>query len=74
MGGDGGKSFTTFSAGLPQEHAYDLIYRHGLEVDEGGERLAMASTTGGLWFSDDGGGSWTGVSARLPPVYAVRFG
>jgi hypothetical protein len=71
---DGGQSFTTFSAGLPQEHAYDLIYRHGLDVDESGERLAMASTTGGLWFSETGGESWSEAPARLPPVYAVRFG
>jgi photosystem II stability/assembly factor-like uncharacterized protein len=71
---DGGKTFTTFSAGLPQEHAYDLIYRHGLDVDESGERLAMASTTGGLWLSENGGESWSEAPARLPPVYAVRFG
>jgi hypothetical protein len=71
---DGGASFTTFSAGLPQEHAYDLVYRHGLDVDETGERLAMASTTGGLWLSEDGGESWGEAPARLPPVYAVRFG
>jgi hypothetical protein len=71
---DGGATFTTLSAGLPQEHAYDLIYRHGLDVDESGERLAMASTTGGLWFSENGGESWTEAPARLPPVYAVRFG
>jgi hypothetical protein len=70
---DGGKTFTTLSAGLPQDHAYDLIYRHGLDVDEDGERLAMASTTGGLWFSDDGGQGWSEAPARLPPVYAVRF-
>jgi hypothetical protein len=70
---DGGRSFTTLSAGLPQEHAYDLIYRHGLDVDESGERLAMGSTTGGLWFSADGGESWSGPPARLPPVAAVRF-
>jgi photosystem II stability/assembly factor-like uncharacterized protein len=71
---DGGKTFATLSAGLPQEHAYDLIYRHGLDVDESGERLAIGSTTGGLWFSENGGESWTEAPARLPPVYAVRFG
>jgi photosystem II stability/assembly factor-like uncharacterized protein len=71
---DGGKTFTTLSAGLPQQHCYDLIYRHGLEVDETGERLAMGSTTGGLWFSENGGESWSEAPARLPPVYAVRFG
>ena len=70
---DGGKSFTTLSEGLPQEDAYDLTYRHGLAVDDTGERLAMGSTTGGLWFSEDGGDHWSGVQARLPPIYAVRF-
>src|SRR3546814_16620636 len=29
---DGGKSFDTLTDGLPQTHAYDLIYRHALEV------------------------------------------
>jgi len=70
---DGGKSFMTLSHGLPGEQAYDLVYRHGLAVDESGERLAMGSTTGGLWFSGDGGESWTMATARLPPIYAVDF-
>jgi hypothetical protein len=34
----------------------------------------MGSTTGGLWASGDGGDSWQSVPARLPPIYAVRFG
>lgn len=29
---DGGASFQTFSAGLPQQHAYHLVYRHSLEL------------------------------------------
>ena len=70
---DGGKSFQTMTHGLPREQAYDLVYRHGLVVDESGERLAMGSTTGGLWFSDNGGESWNLSSARLPPIYAVDF-
>ena len=70
---DGGKSFDLLRHGLPQEHAYDLVYRHGLDVDGSGERLAMGSTTGGLWVSEDGGDSWTTVSTHLPPVYQVRF-
>jgi hypothetical protein len=32
---DGGKSFETLRTGLPQRHAYQLIYRHGLEVTPG---------------------------------------
>jgi hypothetical protein len=69
---DGGKTFETFSDGLPSP-AYDLIYRHGLDVDGTGERLVMGSTTGGLWFSEDSGESWQLEPTRLPPIYAVRF-
>ena len=70
---DGGKSWQTFRKGLPQRDAYDLIYRHGLAVDETGARLAMGSTTGSLWGSNDAGESWQLVNAHLPPVYAVHF-
>jgi photosystem II stability/assembly factor-like uncharacterized protein len=70
---DGGKTFQTLRAGLPQRHAYHLIYRHGLEVAPDGETLAMGSTTGALWVGDDGGERWQLVNAHLPPIYAVRF-
>jgi photosystem II stability/assembly factor-like uncharacterized protein len=70
---DGGKTFETLTKGLPQEHAYDLVFRHALDIDETGERLAFGSTTGSLWISEDEGDSWAAVSANLPPVYAVRF-
>ncbi|HTV37975.1 MAG TPA: hypothetical protein VMF12_16215 [Xanthobacteraceae bacterium] len=70
---DGGKSWDVLREGLPQRGAYDLIYRHGLDIDGSGERLAMGSTTGALWLSDDGGEQWQLVNAHLPPIYAVRF-
>jgi hypothetical protein len=70
---DGGKTFETLRNGLPQEYAYDLVYRHGLDVDESGNRLVFGSTTGSVWISEDGGDSWQTVSSNLPPVYAVRF-
>jgi hypothetical protein len=70
---DGGRTFETLTRGLPQEHAYDLVYRHALDVDAGGDHLMFGSTTGSLWASGDGGDSWQTVSANLPPVYAVRF-
>ena len=70
---DGGASFETLSDGLPREHAYDLTFRHALDVDETGERLVFGSTTGSVWVSEDGGESWQTVSNHLPPVYAVRF-
>ena len=70
---DGGASFEAFDDGLPQSHAYDLIYRHALAVSTDGQILAMASTTGSLWLSSDAGECWQGVSHHLPPVAAVRF-
>jgi len=70
---DGGRSFEALTEGLPQEHAYDLVYRHALDVCGEGRRLAMGSTTGSLWVSEDQGDTWAHLSAHLPPVYAVRF-
>ncbi len=70
---DGGKSFETLTKGLPQQHAYDVVYRHALDIDEGGDRLVMGSTTGGLWISEDQGDSWSEITHTLPPVYAARF-
>lgn len=71
---DGGRTFEALSNGLPPAPASDLVYRHGLAVDQTGTRLAMGSTTGALWTSADGGDSWQLVSAHLPPIYCVRFG
>jgi hypothetical protein len=70
---DGGKSFKVLRKGLPQRNAYDLVWRHALDVDRTGNRLAFGSTSGGLWTSADGGDSWAMLAARLPPIAVVRF-
>ena len=70
---DGGRSFDVLRDGLPQEHAYDLTFRHALDIDGSGDRLAFGSTTGSLWVTEDQGDHWQTVSAHLPPVYCVRF-
>lgn len=70
---DGGKTFVALDTGLPQVESYDLVYRHAFDIDADGDSLAMASTTGNLWLSEDGGCSWRAISNYLPPVYAVRF-
>jgi len=49
------------------------VYRHGLDVDAQGQRLAMGSTTGSLWLSENQGDAWQCLSHHLPPVLAVRF-
>ncbi len=71
---DGGKTFETLRDGLPQAHCYDLIYRHALAVDDRGQTLAMGSTTGNLYFSNDAGTHWTAAPAHLPPIAAVALG
>jgi len=70
---DGGKTFDILANGLLQWHAYDVVYRHALGLDDTGDKVAFGSTTGGLWVSEDQGENWTCVTHTLPPVYAVRF-
>ncbi len=70
---DGGRSFDVLSRGLPRQHAYDITYRHALDIDSAGRTLAFGSTTGSLWVSEDQGDSWQTVGEHLPPIYCVRF-
>ncbi|WUR13530.1 exo-alpha-sialidase [[Empedobacter] haloabium] len=68
---DGGATFETLRSGLPQQHCYDLVYRHALAVDRTGSTLLMGSTTGSVWTSGNGGKTWQTVTAHLPPIYAT---
>lgn len=70
---DGGHSFETLHRGLPQAWAYDLVYRHALDLDARGERLAFGSTTGSVWISENAGDDWLSLAEHLPPVHAVTF-
>lgn len=70
---DGGASFEVLTNGLPTIPAYDLVFRHALDIDTTGNRLAVGSTTGGVWISENQGDLWSQVPVRFPQVYAVRF-
>jgi hypothetical protein len=70
---DGGKSFEVLTDGLPTVPAFDLIYRHGLDVDGAVNRLVMGSTTGNLWVGDAGGTRWSLAAGHLPPIYAEAW-
>jgi len=70
---DGGRSFAVLTNGLPQQHAYDLVFRHALDIADDGESLAFGSTTGNLWVTADQGDSWHSVATNLPPIYSVRY-
>ncbi len=69
---DGGKSWQTLRKGLPQQHCYDIVYRHALAA--AGEEVVFGTTTGNVFFSRDKGDSWEVLSNYLPMVYAVGFG
>jgi hypothetical protein len=71
---DGGETFDVLRNGLPQQHAYDLVWRHALDIDNTAQCLAFGSTTGNVWFTADQGDTWHQLSGHLPPVYCVRFG
>lgn len=68
---NGGQTWKELRRGLPQECAYDVVYRHALANKEG--VVAFGSTTGNLYVSDDDGESWATVGNNLPPIYSVRF-
>lgn len=68
---DGGATWQTFRKGLPQEHCYDVIYRHAL--DARGDHVCFGTTTGNVYVSEDRGESWRCLGNNLPPVHSVRF-
>jgi photosystem II stability/assembly factor-like uncharacterized protein len=70
---DGGRSFDVLRKGLPQDHAYDIVFRHALDIDQSGQCLALGSTTGNLWITEDAGDSFEQICEHLPPIYAVHF-
>ncbi|MCU7806684.1 MAG: exo-alpha-sialidase [Candidatus Thiodiazotropha sp. (ex Semelilucina semeliformis)] len=70
---DGGRNFDLLHQGLPDAPAYDLVYRHALEVSDDGEQLVFGSTTGSLWVSEDQGDHWQAISHHLPPILCVQF-
>ncbi|MFQ5654013.1 MAG: WD40/YVTN/BNR-like repeat-containing protein [Planctomycetota bacterium] len=71
---DGGEGWQALREGLPQRHAYDIVFRHALDVSADGRRLAFGTSTGSVYVSEDRGESWMAVGEHLPQVYSVAFG
>jgi len=70
---DGGKSFDVLQEGLPTHDCYDIVFRHGLDIDPTGEQLVMGSSQGSLWISENQGDHWTCLSTHLPPIHCARW-
>jgi len=68
---DGGKTWQALRQGLPQGSAFDITYRHALDVS--GDTLAFGTTTGNVYLSEDGGDSWDLLNHSLPMVHSVEF-
>ena len=68
---DGGKSWTDFRKGLPQEACFDIVYRHALA--NRGDSIIFGTTTGNVWMSENAGESWDLFSHTLPMVNAICF-
>ncbi len=66
---DGGKTWQSYSNGLPQGNCYDIVYRHCLDFN--GDDLVFGTTTGNLFVSNDLGENWKSISNYLPMVYSV---
>ena len=66
---DGGKTWQSFTNGLPQENCYDIAYRHCMDYD--GDNLIFGTTTGNLFVSNDLGENWDCISNYLPMIYSV---
>lgn len=70
---DGGQTWETLRMGLPQQDAYDIVFRHALDIDPTGNTLAFGSTTGNVWLSENQGDTWQTLSNHLPPVYSIAL-
>ena len=68
---DGGRTWQDLRSGLPQQNAYDLVFRHAL--DKTGDTLAFGTTAGNFYVSDDRGDNWRCLTNNLAVIYSVRF-
>ena len=66
---NGGKTWEKMTAGLPQEHCFDLVFRHAFDRIEG--LMSFGTTTGNLFVSFDDGDQWIHAKSFLPPIHSV---
>ena len=68
---DGGKTWQTFSDGLPQENSFDLVLRHAFVRKPG--LMSFGTTNGNLYCSFDDGETWQTLSNTLAPIHTVAI-
>jgi hypothetical protein len=70
---DAGASWVALTNGLPQENAYVSVLREGMTSD-GMDPCGVyfGTSSGHLFGSNDGGGSWHMIAGFLPKILTVR--
>lgn len=71
---DAGNSWSARSSGLPQEDAHLTVLRQAFDRRGAGPgiELYFGATSGGVFGSPDGGGTWFATRENLAPVTSVR--
>lgn len=68
---DGGKSWQALRNGLPQQQAFDIVYRHALDIQD--STLAFGTTTGNVFVSENWGDDWFALNNHLATVNSVKL-
>ena len=68
---DGGSNWITLTDGLPQDYAYDIVYRHCLIAQQ--DEVCFGTTTGNVFYSSDGGDHWRPIHNYLPMIYCMTW-
>ena len=68
---NGGKSWQPIRKGLPQDHCFDIVFRHSFANK--GPLMAFGTSTGNVFLSQDEGQSWETISSTLARVDALTF-
>ncbi len=71
--GDAGSSWTRLDSGLPQVDAHLGVLREGMAIDSREEPgVYFGTSTGQVFASADGGGSWNEIASYLPAIASVE--
>lgn len=68
---DGGITWEEQRAGLPQQHCFDIVLRHALDVH--GEEVIFGTSGGSLYISENAGTNWKPLNHHLPRIFSARF-
>jgi len=68
---DAGATWRALTHGLPQEHAYVTVLRQCLAASPQARILALGTSGGHLFISEDGGEQWRLVAGFLPRITCV---